>query len=298
MEKFDVIIVGAGPAGLSAAIYTSRGNATTCVLNAPMPKIAGEYPIDNYFGFESTIMGSELIARGTAQAQRFGVSIRNERVLTIYYGDEGGFAIKTAENTYEAQSVILAPGINLKHPNIEGLDAYEGKGISYCVSCDAFFFRGKPVAVLGEGDYAVHQAIELRGFTPHVTLCTNGKPHNLSDYFRHKLKEADIPVIEKRIARLSGTPGLSALEFDDSSTLDVEGLFIALGEASASDFAYSLGIEQNKGHLGVNQLQHTSVPGVFAAGDCTGAFPQIAVAVGDGAKAGRAALKYLKETKK
>ena len=293
MEQFAVIIVGAGPAGLSGAIYTARGTAATLVLGGK-PKIAGPYPIDNYFGFAETVMGEELLRHGTAQAERFGAVIKNEIVLTAYYDGESGFAVTTKGGQYHATALLLAPGVALNRPNVPRLSEYEGKGVSYCVSCDGFFFRQKPVAVLGEGDYAAHQALELLAYTPSVTLCTNGKQITVSQEFQSKLKEAGIPVIEAPVKALEGAPHLTRIAFKDHAELEAEGLFIALGEASALDFARSLGLEIEKSHIVVTPDQHTNIPGVFAAGDCTGAFPQIAVAVGDGAKAGRAALQYIK----
>ena len=163
-----LVIIGSGPAGLSAAIYTARAGIPTLVLGST-PKVAGEYDIDNYFGFDETISGRDLIERGRRQAERFGAQLREERVLAVHHGDAGGFHVKTDKGTYDACAVVLATGVARVRPGIDNLGDYEGKGVSYCVSCDGFFYRGKQVLVLGEGIFAANQALELTQYTPHVS---------------------------------------------------------------------------------------------------------------------------------
>ncbi len=294
METRPLVIIGAGPAGLSAAVYTARAGIPTLVFGSA-PKVAGDYDIDNYFGFDETITGRELIERGRRQAERFGAVLRDDRILGLHHGDDGGFRITTEAGETAACAIILATGVSRVRPGISNIADYEGKGVSYCVSCDGFFYRGLRVKVLGEGVFAANQALELLHYTPHVSICTQGKAASITPEFMTRLDEAGIAVDDRKIASLEGTPALSALRYEDGTTEEAQGLFIAMGEASSLDFAYTLGVERNGVFLGADSDQRTNIPGVFAAGDCTGGFLQIAVAVGEGAKAARAAISYIKE---
>jgi thioredoxin reductase (NADPH) len=294
MEKTDILIIGQGPAGLSSAIYTARAGMRTLILGCD-PKVAGDYEIDNYFGFTETISGKDLLERGRAQASRFGAAIRCERVLSIHQTADSTFVAKTEGEEIEAVSVILATGVSRVRPGIPNLADYEGKGVSYCVSCDGFFMRGKPVMVVGEGNFAANQALELLQYTPHVKVCTLGKEPTMSEEFRYRLAESGIPVLEGKVASLAGGNGLERVVMVSGEEIEAQGLFVAIGQASSSDFAYSLGVLRNGNFIEADREQRTNVPGVFAAGDCVGRFLQISVAVGEGALAGRAAINHVKE---
>ncbi len=296
MKKTELLIIGQGPAGLSAAIYAARANIKTTVIGLS-PKIDGDYPIDNYFGFADTINGKDLMQAGREQAKRFQAEIITNRVLGVYLEEDMTFKVKTESEIFNAQAVIFATGISKVRPNIANLDDYDGKGVSYCVSCDGFFFKGKQVTALGEGVYAASQALELLNYTDKVALCTQGKKTTITPEFIEKLKAAGIPVLEKKIAALTGEEHLTALVFEDGDTFETEGLFVALGEASASDFSYALGLTQNGSFIQADTGQCTNLPGVYAAGDCVGRFLQISVAVGEGAIAARQAIKYIKSKK-
>ena len=294
MTSTQCLIIGGGPAGLSAAIYTARAGMETLVLGGE-PKIAGDYDIDNYFGFEETISGRDLIGRGRRQAARFGAVIRTEKVLGVHHGDAGGFVVKTDKGEYHACAVILASGVSRSKPKIPGFADYEGKGVSYCVSCDGYFYKGKPVLVAGEGVFAANQALELLNYTPGVSICTLGKEPSFPVEFAERLDKAGVGIVTTGITALSGSPGLESVTLSDGTVLEAQGLFIALGEASSTDFAYTLGVSRKGNFIEVDPEMKTNIDGVFAAGDCTGGFLQIAVAVGEGALAGKAAITWLKE---
>ena len=294
MENTQCLIIGSGPAGLSAAIYTARAGMTTVVAGCE-PKIAGDYDIDNYFGFPETISGRELITRGIRQAERFGTKIVCQRVLAVHMAEDGSFDVKTDQDAFTAQAVIIAAGVNRVRPGIANIGDYEGKGVSYCVSCDGFFFRGRKVLVVGEGNYAANQALELTNFTSDVAVYTQGKAAAMDEPFATALAKAGIPVLTTKIVSLAGEPAMTGAVLEDGMTIPAEGLFVAMGQASALDFAKTLGVATRGAFIEADHEQKTNVPGVFAAGDCVGHFMQISVAVGEGAKAGRAAIAHIKD---
>jgi len=295
MKESEVIIIGQGPAGLSAGIYTSRAGINTAILGCE-PKIAGDYDIDNYFGFPETVSGKELVERGMKQVQKFGASINCDRVIGIHFDDSGKYIVKTENDEYRTCAVILATGVSRKKPRIPDIDKYEGKGISYCVSCDGFFFKGKNVIVAGEGLYAANQALELVNYTPHVSLCTLGAKSTITGEYMKQLSTLGIKVMETGISSLHGGMNLDKVTFTDGTEMDVSGIFIALGDASSVDFAKSLGVITEGNFIQVDREMKTNAPGIFAAGDCTGGFMQISVAVGEGAVAGRSAIEYVRNT--
>ena len=292
MDRVEILIIGQGPAGLSAAIYAGRAGMKTRILGCD-PKVAGDYTIDNYFGFPEPVTGKELMERGVRQAKKFGVDLGCERVLGIH-PQESGYRVSTESGEIEACAVILATGVSRVRPGIPNIADYEGRGVSYCVSCDGFFYRGKPVMVVGEGIFAANQALELLQYTPQVTVCTQGKTPDMTPPFAEKLSEAGIHVLENKIVTLEGDGELAAVVFADGKRETLDGLFVAMGQASASDFAYSLGLVKNGEFIDVDARQQTNLPGIFAAGDCVGRFLQIAVAVGEGALAARSAIGHVK----
>ena len=172
--------------------------------------------------------------------------------------------------------------------NIPGIKEFEGKGVSYCAVCDAFFYRGKDVAVLGNGAYALHEIGDLSGVAESVTLLTNGVEPN-GDF-------GNIKIITDPIDSLYGENRLSGVKFKDGSILPVSGLFIALGSAAASDLAKKVGALVEGNSIKVGADMSTGLPGLFAAGDCTGGLLQVSVAVGEGAKAAMSAIKFVKSS--
>lgn len=294
MEQTEVIIIGQGPAGLSAALYTARAGLSTLVLGSD-PKVAGDYAIDNYFGFPDTITGKELIERGVAQARKFGVAIEKERVLGIHFNDNGAFIVKTDRRELQSCAVILATGVERRRPAIGNLADYEGRGVSYCVSCDGYFFKNRRILVIGEGNYAANQAIELLEYSRNVSICTMGKPAAMNREFMDAIAAEGISFIESPVTTLKGDGRLTHVILASGEERETDGLFIAMGDASSIDFARTLGIFTSGNFIEVDGTQKTNVPGIFAAGDCVGGFLQISVAVGEGAKAGRSAIEHVKQ---
>lgn len=282
---YDVIIVGNGPAGITSAIYAKRGGANCLVIGKDSGALEKADKIENYYGFVEPISGKDLLENGINQAKRLGIDVIPEEVVSIE--NEGYYMLKTNKNVYKSKTVILATGTSRKMPNIKGVKEFEGKGISYCATCDAFFYRGKDVAVLGSGDYALHEAQSLLPVVNSVTMLTNGEeaPENRS---------SELKIIPKRLREFRGEQVINSVEFEDNTNIQVSGVFIAQGVASSTDFAKKLGAIINNNYIVVDENMMTNVKGLFAAGDCTGGLLQISKAIYDGAKAGIAITNFLR----
>ena len=279
----DVLIIGSGPAGISAALYTVRAGLNTLVIGQGNSALRKAENIQNYYGFAQPISGKQLMSSGISQAQQLGATMVNDEVVGMGY--DGDYVVKTKEGEYRAGVVILATGSPRRKPAIARLEEFEGKGVAYCAACDAFFYRGKDVAVLGCCEYARNEALELLPVAGSVTLLTNGD---------QPIKDlpADLRVSTSKVATLLGDDRLSGVTFADGSSIDVHGLFVAVGVAGSSDLARKLGAEVNGTQIVIDANMATNLPGLFAAGDCTGGMLQIAKAVYEGSKAGTEAVKY------
>ena len=278
----QLVIIGQGPAGISAALYAVRGGADVTVIANGAGALARAGLIQNYYGFEDGISGRELIEAGVRQAEKLGVRMVRGELFGIEYGEEG-FAVKTSAGTLDAGAAVIACGTQRNTPPIAGIDAFDGRGVSYCAVCDAFFFRGKKVGVVGSGAYAASEYEVLKGVIQDVTALTNGEAPQFS-----------LPCATRKIARLEGGDALERVVFEDGSAEAFDGLFIACGTAGAFELSRKLGLETANGKIVTDERRATNVPGIFAAGDCTAGMQQIAKAVCDGMIAGTEALKYLK----
>ncbi|WP_101697224.1 NAD(P)/FAD-dependent oxidoreductase [Clostridium minihomine] len=285
----NIVIVGRGPAGISAALYTLRAGISTTVIGKDNGTLGKVDKIENYYGFPDPISGSNLVQTGIEQAKRLGADFVEDEVVGISY--DGRLIVKTTGGEYPADALILATGSTRSAPRIKGLQELEGHGVSYCAVCDGFFYRGKEVAVLGNGDYAIHEALELLNTSKSVTVLTNGKKMLAS-------VPEGIQLCTKEIHSLDGDPVLNQVRFQDGSSLNAEGVFVAMGVAGSTDLARKLGAEVDNNKIVVDENMSTNIPGLYAAGDCTGGLLQIAKAVYEGAKAGTEAIKFVRAAAK
>lgn len=285
---YDVIIVGSGPAGTSAALYAKRGGLSPLVIGKDGGSLAKAALIENYYGLEEPVSGQELLRRGMAGAKRLGIPIVEDEVFSIMYNDTmTGFNVSAKGGTYEGTSVILAAGSARKTLPIPGLTEREGRGVSYCAICDAFFYRGKDVAVLGNSIYALHEAEVLLPHAFKVTILTNG--------LEPMVAIPDTIAIDKRpLLAIEGDGKVESVLFADGENLPISGFFVALGTAGSTDFARKLGVIIDNNHIVTDENMATNVPGFYAAGDCTGGLLQVAKAVADGAQAGLSVIKYIR----
>lgn len=279
---YDVIVIGSGPAGITAAIYAKRRNLSILVISKGNGALQKAEKIDNYYGFENGISGKELYENGIKQAKNLGIDFIEDEVINIEYINQ--FTVETVNSKYEAKAVILATGVSRNIPNIKGIKEFEGKGVSYCAVCDSFFYKGKDVAVLGDGNYAIHEFETLKPVASSVTILTNGNT-------MVENRDSSIEVNSKKIREFRGDTKLEEVEFEDNTIQNLNGVFIAMGTASSSDLARKIGARIENNNIVVNENMETTVPGLFACGDCTGGLLQISKAVYEGAKAGLAVLK-------
>lgn len=283
-----IVIVGSGPAGCSAALYAARAGMETTVISKGIGALQKAEQIQNYYGFEEGITGAELYRRGVAGAQAVGTQFVTAEVVGLDYA--ATLVVQTTAGDYSADAVILATGTGRIAPKIAGLAEHEGRGVSYCATCDAFFYRGKTAAVLGTGEYALHEVQALLPLAGKVILCTNGEP--LTAEF-----PAGVTVCTEKLEAIEGEETVTALRLAGGGLLPADGLFVALGVAGSAALARKLGAPVENGRIVVDEKMQTGIPGLFAAGDCTGGMLQVCKAVYEGALAATEAIKQIRGKK-
>lgn len=286
---YDVIIIGSGPAGISASLYILRGNLKVLIISKGIGTLKKVKKIENYYGLEKNISGEEIEQRGIKQAIELGAKFVKEEVVNISYNSK--FVVETINSKYEAKKVVIATGATKKKPNIKGIKEFEGKGISYCAICDGFFFKNKKIAVIGSKQYAIHEAEELKNITDSIKILTNGEQivENRNNNFE---------INNKKIREFRGTEKIEEIEFEDNSVEKVDGVFIAIDAASSSDLARKIGVLlDEKNNIIVDSNMQTNIHGLFACGDCTGGVLQISKAVYEGTLAGLSIIKQIREEK-
>lgn len=274
---YDVIVIGGGPAGISASLYLKRANLNVLIISKGYGSLEKASEIENYYGLKNNVSGKELFDIGVNQAKNLGIEIEEDEVTSILLEDV--FKVVTANREYVAKKVILATGTNRKVPDIKGIKQYEGKGISYCAICDAFFYKNKDVAVLGSGNYAIHEAKQLKPIVNSVTILTNGEK------IIENRNDENFEIEDKLIREFRGSNIIEEVEFEDNNTKKINGVFIAIGTASSTDLARKIGAVVQNNNIQVDENMQTTVNGLYACGDCTGGILQINKAVYEGAKA-------------
>ncbi len=297
--EIDIAIIGAGPAGLQAAVHAARKKASVVIFGKSQGSSIHTAHVENYLCVAGVTGGAELLAIGRDQARRFGAEIREEDVLRIEGMDEG-FTVHTEKADYLARTVIFATGTARKKLKVPGEKELAGRGVSYCVDCDANFFRKAPVAVIGNGSAAVDGALTLLGYTPQVSLVAQRL--EVTAELRQKLEASTVTCLEGVwVEKIVGENAVESIVLTDGSTLAVEGVFIELGAKGAIELAINLGVVldiDTMSHIDTNKRQETNVPGIYAAGDIAGLPYQMAKAVGEGCVAGWEAANYVNQLKR
>ncbi len=306
-EIYDVLILGGGPAGLTAAIYTSRANLKTLfIAGSPSGgQLTTTTDVENFPGFPNGITGPELVSNFKAQAERFGANFVEENCISMSGDYKEGFTAHTNEShSYFAKTVIIATGASAKWLNIESEQRLRGHGVSACATCDGFFFKGKNVVVVGGGDVAMEDSIFLTKFCKKVCILVRGTRDTLkaSKYMLSKAEEN--PNIEfyynTEVLEVLGTDKVHGLKVINNQTQkvsempDVEGLFVAIGHKPNTDFLQGF-VELGKfGYIEVANNTQTSKEGVFVAGDVSDfKYRQAITAAGMGCMASIDAERFL-----
>ena len=284
---YDVIIIGAGPSGISASLYTGRANLKTLIIYHDESSLERAEKIENYYGFENEISGKELYEIGIRQAKNIGISVKKEEATKIEI-IENGFNVVTVNREYTAKTVILATGSKKNKPKIKGIEEFEGRGISYCAICDGFFYRNRNVVVLGSGNYAIAETNELINIVDNIKILTNGEK-------APEFRADNVEVNTKPIKEIVGDKKVEEIEFEDGTKIKTEGIFVAQGVAGSTDFAKKLGVITKNDKIVVNENMETNIKGIYACGDCIGGLLQVSKAVYDGAKAGMQIIKYIRD---
>ena len=291
MEKqsdYDVIIIGGGPAGASAALYAVRGGLSVALLHSGASALHKAECIQNFYG-AGAIAGGELYDAGIEQARSVGARIINDQAtFASFDGDE--FCVSTPRGDIKAKRLVIATGSARKTADITGLKELEGKGVSYCAVCDAFFYRKRSVGVLGAGEFAEHEYNALKPVVGSVVLLTDGKE---PCFAAEKVDTRKIVRVVENGGRLSG------VMFEDGGEIELAGLFVALGVLGSHSLCKSLGVfTDGDGAVKVDENGMTNIKGLYAAGDCTGGIKQIAKATADGMRVGLSLIADLRGEKK
>ncbi len=292
---YDVVIIGAGMSGMTAAIYTTRRELKTLVIASELGgQMAKNAEIENWPG-EEHLNGAQLAQKIQKQAQKFGAEFKFEFVKKIT-AQKDCFDIKTAFNRYRTKTVILAFGKTPRKIGVVGEDKLIGKGVSYCVTCDGPFFRGKDVAVVGGGNSALDAALLLSKISPKVYLIHRREQFTAEALAVDKVKQAlnITMILGANVLEIIGEDKVEKIKLDTGKVTNVLGLFIEIGSEVDDSLTKNLvKIDENKQVI-VDQNQMTSVPGIFAAGDLTNTpYKQLVIAAGEGAKAALSAYHFI-----
>jgi thioredoxin reductase (NADPH) len=284
---YDTIIIGKGPAGITCAIYLKRAGVNPLVIGKDGGALAKSEKIENYYGFAEPVSAGKLLGDGIKQAENLGVEVIEDEVVGIEAFDT--IKVTTLEKEYSAKTLLLATGKKRIAAPVKGLKDFEGRGVSFCALCDGFFYKGKSVAVLGGGKYALSEAAFLKNIAAGVKIFSNGEAEDL---LRQTFPQI---LIEDKVIEIYGGEKAEGIR-TEKGEYPVEGIFIALGSAGSAEFAATMGLETDStGSIVVDGSYSTNIKGVFAAGDCVGGMSQIVKAAYQGAAAAQSIIKYLKQ---
>jgi thioredoxin reductase (NADPH) len=299
---YDVLIIGGGPAGLTAGIYAGRGNLKTGILEKGQPggQIAQTDEVENYPGFPDVISGPELSGRMVAQAEKFGASFIYDEVQGLEKIDQG-FKIKGYEKSYTSHVVIIATGANPKRLGVPGEDKFYGRGVSTCATCDGFFYRNKHVIVVGGGDAAIEEGTFLTKFAASVTIVHRREELRANKvaqdraFKNPKMKFVWNTVVEEVLGDevVTGVR-VKNIQTNEVSTLETDGVFIYVGHEPNTGFLSGVVKLGSHGYVEATDEVYTSVEGIFVAGDVSDEiYRQLSTSVGAGTKAAMRAEKYM-----
>ncbi len=302
MENYDIIIIGAGPGGLTAGIYAGRQGTKNLIIDRDLAGgIGREVPaMENYPGFDN-ISGLELIEKTKAQAIKNCELHEMEEVTEIIKtDDEYRFTVKTSKDSYKSKSIILATGSSHRLLDAKGEEEFKGKGVSYCATCDGFFFAGRDIIIVGGGNSALQEALYLKNLGANVTIVHRRDEFRAQRHLQNQIKEAEIPtILNATVEEIKGEMLVESVILKDTKTgelseIPVNGVFISVGYIPHTELAKQLGVDLDEsGHIIIDKQQKTNVDYVYAIGDVCIGLKQWVVACGEGAVAATSAFEDL-----
>lgn len=300
-ERKDVVIIGAGPAGIQAAIHAVRKKCDVLMLGRIERSALYTAHVENYACVAGVKTGQELLEDGISQVRNFGGSLMEDDVLKIHQEEGGGFSLELeGGSTILTRTIIFANGTSRKKLKVPGEKEFFGRGVSYCVDCDANFYRNTTVAVVGNASAAIDGALTLTGYASKVYLVS--RKLTASSGLLRKLEDSPVEnVTGTWVCEIQGDDAVQTLVLENGEKLGLEGVFIELGAKGAMELALEIGIQldlDTMSHIEINKKGETNVAGVYAAGDITGHPYQMAKAVGEGCIAGMEAANFAKKQKR
>ncbi len=293
MVIYDTVIIGGGPAGLSAALYLQRFNRKTLVFDSGTGRTNCYEINENYLGFPEGIPARELVKKGRDQAKRFGAHFSNEFITELRKQDEIFIAISN-ESTYHSKSVILCTGVTDHYPPFTDIDEYLGRSLFWCITCDGYKTMQKTVVVIGQDDEAAVTCLQFKNYTEKLVFCLNcsSQECKISPHKRQNLEKFGVVVVEGKVKDLRGKDGyVTHVVLEDETIIETDFVFSMLGASPNVELAVQLGVElEPNGYIKTDTEQRTNIPGVYAAGDVTRLFShQIVTAAHEGSMAAQAA---------
>ena len=296
---YDVVIIGAGPAGIQAAIHAARRKIRVLMLGRIENSALYGAHIENYAFVPGVTTGAVLLQGGLEQARGFGTEIAPEDVLKIVRTDEIFHLELESGRSIVAAALVFSMGVAKKKLNVPGEKELLGRGVSYCVDCDANFFRNAVVTITGDRSAAVDGALTMLDYAAKVYLVSERL--DVSPELALRLKTSKVECIPSAVRQVNGERAVTSVVLADGRTLETEGLFIELGSKGALELATQIGVQldtESFKYIATNRKQETNIPGIYAAGDIVGPPYQMAKAVGEGCVAGMEAAGYARRTKK
>ncbi|WP_418790038.1 thioredoxin-disulfide reductase [Phosphitispora sp. TUW77] len=303
MSDYDVVIIGGGPAGLSAGLYAARAKLKTVLIERGMPggQAATTDMIENYPGFPEGIPGPDLMMNMDIQARRFGVEPKFTDVLAVAELPAGGFQVKTYDGDITTKTVIIAAGALSKPLGIPGEEEFRGRGVSYCATCDGAFFQGKKVAVIGGGDSSVQEAIYLTKFAEKVYIIHRRDEFRATKVLQEKARSNNQIefIMDSVVTNVIGNQQVEAikvknLKSDEEKAVAVDGVFVYIGKVPSTELVKGFVDTDERGYIITDARMQTSRSGVFAAGDARQTpLRQVVTAAADGAVAAVSAEEYI-----
>jgi thioredoxin reductase (NADPH) len=295
-DSYDVVILGTGPAGLQAAIHAGRAKVSVLVMGREKKSSLYKAHVENYCCM-GNVLGEDLLKQGVRQAIDSNAHFLHEDVVKTSQ-EEDWFVISTeSERIIKTRTLIMAMGVSRNRLGVPGEKAFLGKGVSYCVDCDANFYKDARVAVVGTGSAAVSGALTLLFYAKEVHLVSNQL--EVSDRLDYQIRESEVNIhLERKVKKIIGKDKVEGLILDDDEKLNVDGVFIEIGAKGAVELASTLGVsldDEKYRYIVTDKQQHTNIAGIYAAGDICGPPWQVAKAVGEGCVAGLSAAKYAKK---